>query len=38
VAIGGKVQPGWGLHLADMNLAMGDLISLVEAQAEAFRR
>jgi hypothetical protein len=38
VVIAGKLQPGWGLHLADMNLAMGDLISLVEAQAEAFRR
>lgn len=30
--------PGWGLHLADMNLAQGDLIELVEAQARAFRR
>jgi hypothetical protein len=38
VAIGGSVQPGWGLHLADMNLAMGDLIALVEAQSEAYRR
>jgi hypothetical protein len=38
VAIGGAVQPGWGLHLADMNLALGDLIALVEAQAEAYRR
>jgi pimeloyl-ACP methyl ester carboxylesterase len=38
VAIGGAVQPGWGLHLADMNLAMGDLIALVEAQAAAYRR
>ena len=34
----GQVQPGWGLHLADMNLAMGDLIALVEAQSEAWRR
>ena len=38
VIIGGQVQPGWGLHLADMNLAMGDLIALVEAQAQAFGR
>jgi hypothetical protein len=38
VAIGGRVQPGWGLHLADMNLAMGDLISIVERQSEAFAR
>ena len=32
----GRVNPGWGLHLADMNLAQGDLIRLVEAQAQAF--
>ena len=38
VALAGNVQPGWGLHLADMNLAMGDLIAIVEAQAEAFAR
>jgi hypothetical protein len=37
VALGGAVQPGWGLHLADMNLAMGDLIALVEAQAQSVR-
>ena len=29
----GKLNPGWGLHVADMNLAQGDLIRLVEAQA-----
>ena len=38
VSIAGVVQPGWGLHLVDMNLAQGDLIALVEAQAAAFRR
>ena len=38
VTIGGAIQAGWGLHLADMNLAQGDLIALVEAQAEAHRR
>lgn len=38
VMIGGKLQPGWGLHLADMNLAIGDLIALVEAQARSHRR
>ncbi|HEX9932679.1 MAG TPA: DUF3089 domain-containing protein [Allosphingosinicella sp.] len=38
VVIGGGAQPGWGLHLADMNLAMGDLLALVEAQAAAARR
>ena len=38
VSIAGVVQPGWGLHLVDMNIAQGDLIALVEAQAGAFRR
>ena len=38
VAIGGRIMPGWGLHLADVSLAHGDLIALVEAQAEAFAK
>jgi hypothetical protein len=38
VVIAGKVVPGWGLHLADMNLALGDLLVLVETQARSFRR
>ena len=38
VILGGALQPGWGLHLADMNLAMGDLIRIVEAQRDAFGR
>jgi pimeloyl-ACP methyl ester carboxylesterase len=33
VYIDGKLNPGWGLHLVDMNVAQGDLIRLVEAQA-----
>jgi len=37
VRIGGAVNRGWGLHLADMNLAMGDLMALIEAQAAAYR-
>ncbi|MGZ8350275.1 MAG: DUF3089 domain-containing protein [Allosphingosinicella sp.] len=32
----GNVVPGWGMHLADVNLAQGDLIRLVEAQGQAF--
>ncbi|HEX2762620.1 MAG TPA: DUF3089 domain-containing protein [Allosphingosinicella sp.] len=32
----GKLNPGWGLHLVDMNVAQGDLIRLVAAQAKAF--
>jgi hypothetical protein len=38
VAIGGNIVPGWGLHLSDMNLAMGDLLALVAEQAEGARR
>ncbi len=33
VYMGGKLNPGWGLHLADVNVAQGDLMRLVEAQA-----
>ncbi|HEX8669306.1 MAG TPA: DUF3089 domain-containing protein [Allosphingosinicella sp.] len=36
LVIGGRAMREWGLHLAEMNLAQGDLIALVEAQAEAF--
>lgn len=35
VVRGGVVDPAWGLHLADVNVALGDLIKLVEAQAAA---
>lgn len=38
VYLAGKINPGWGLHVADMNVAQGDLIRLVEAQAKAYRR
>ncbi|HEX8064779.1 MAG TPA: DUF3089 domain-containing protein [Allosphingosinicella sp.] len=34
VYIGGRLNPGWGLHLVDMNVAQGDLIRLVEAQSK----
>ena len=30
--------PGWGLHLYDVNLALGDLVELVRRQAKAHRR
>jgi hypothetical protein len=42
--IGGDVQAGtmilrnWGLHLIDMNLAMGDLVDLAGKQAEAWAK
>ena len=38
VAADGKVQPQWGLHLMDMNLAMGNLVSLVGQQGEEWLR
>ncbi|WP_184722767.1 DUF3089 domain-containing protein [Caulobacter sp.] len=36
VAVNGVVLKDWGLHLIDMNLAMGDLLTLVERQAKAY--
>lgn len=38
VMLAGTILPGWGLHLGDLNLAMGDLIALVKAQSEAWHR
>jgi len=38
VAFAGAVQPGWGIHLVDMNIAQGNLISLVQDQAMAWHR
>ena len=37
VSLGGMVLKDWGLHLIDMNLAMGDLVALVARQAQAWR-
>ena len=34
--IRGDLTPGWGLHLVDANIAMGDLEALVGIQAEAY--
>lgn len=33
----GKPSPMWGLHLIDVNLAMGNLLDLVDAQSKAYR-
>jgi hypothetical protein len=38
IYIAGKLVPSWGTHRADMSVAQGDLVSLVEAQAQSFRR
>ena len=37
VYIAGRLNPGWGLHVIDVNIAQGDLIRLVEAQTAAKR-
>ncbi|MDP3740246.1 MAG: DUF3089 domain-containing protein [Hyphomonadaceae bacterium] len=37
VVVDGKVQPAWGLHLVDMNLALGNLVDIVKSQAKAYR-
>jgi len=36
VIIDGRKLPDWGLHRIDMNLAMGNLIDVVRAQAKAY--
>ena len=32
----GSVNASWGLHLVDVNLAMGDLVKIVERQSKAY--
>jgi hypothetical protein len=34
----GALPPTWGLHLGDVNLALGNLVDLVRSQAAAYRR
>jgi hypothetical protein len=34
----GKVQAGWGLHLLDMHLTMGNLLDAVPAKAKAYAK
>ncbi len=36
VVLGGQVQANWGLHLIDMNLVMGNLLDVVDAQSKAW--
>ncbi|MDB5468572.1 MAG: hypothetical protein JWR84_132 [Caulobacter sp.] len=38
VVIFGKVDANWGLHLIDMNIAMGDLVAIVGEQAKAWKK
>ena len=35
---GGQVLANWGLHLIDVNLAMGNLVDIVARQAKAYMR
>jgi hypothetical protein len=34
--VGGVLGPDWGLHLVDVNLAMGNLVAMVASQATAY--
>jgi hypothetical protein len=34
---GGAVLPEWGMHLVDVNIAMGDLVALAKRQAAAYQ-
>lgn len=36
VVVNGQVLADWGLHLIDVNLAMGNLINIVREQAQAY--
>ncbi|MGE0884611.1 MAG: DUF3089 domain-containing protein [Blastocatellales bacterium] len=36
VVVGGQVQADWGLHLIDVNVAMGNLVDIVGQQAKAY--
>jgi hypothetical protein len=38
LATGGQVLKDWGLHLIDVNLAMGDLVEIVGKQAKAWKK
>jgi hypothetical protein len=38
VVTNGVVQENWGLHLIDVQVAMGNLVDIVGAQAKAYRR
>ena len=36
IIIDGQIQANWGLHLIDINLALGDLVDIVGQQAKAW--
>ena len=37
VVVDGRVLEAWGLHVVDMNLAMGNLIEIVRQEGRAYR-
>jgi hypothetical protein len=37
LGVPGQVLANWGLHLVDMNLAMGNLVDLVGRQSKVWR-
>ena len=36
VVIDGRIQPSWGLHPIDLNLAMGNLVDIVRSQSKSY--
>ena len=38
VSLSQTLGPTWGLHLVDVNIAMGNLVDLVRQQAAAYSR
>ena len=36
VVMAGKADPNWGLHLVDMNIALGDIKALMDRQSTAW--
>jgi hypothetical protein len=37
VRVQNLLGPTWGLHLADINIALGNLVDLVRNQVDAYR-
>jgi hypothetical protein len=36
IVVAGQVQANWGLHLIDVNIAMGNLVNIVGQQSKAY--
>jgi hypothetical protein len=36
IIVRGKLQPDWGLHLDDANIAMGNLLNILQMQGQVF--